>query len=175
MADLTALAFQSAVSISASELHGLVCGLAVGGAGDSLIAHLAEIVGGHALSDQRTVEEFVTVSIDELRSEELIFSPLLPGDDAALRERVEAIAEWCAGFLVALAAASGAGPGVDAMGIDGLPEEVNEIVADFAAISEADYAEDAAASSAEHDFVHVVEYVKVGVLLMWSLLDRDRE
>ncbi len=110
------------------------------------------------------------------------FEPLLPGDDAALEDRLEALGQWCGSFLAGLAA------GLARRGVGSLsdtPEEVREIVGDFAAIARIDAAAGAepgpkedvggAADAAEADYMQLTEFVKVGALLITSTLGHDAD
>lgn len=112
------------------------------------------------------------------------FAPLLPGDDAVLAERLEALGQWCGGFLAGLAAGlarRGAGS------LEDCPEEVREIVRDFAAIARVDplstgagaaavdTGERRAGESEEADLVELEEFVKVGVLLIMTSLANERD
>ena len=39
------------------------------------------------------------VILQDLHSDEFEFNPLLPADEDGLRERIDALAEWCIGFM----------------------------------------------------------------------------
>lgn len=176
MSDLTALALNAAHRLSVAELHGAVCGFAVsaGSGGTAFpLADLVALVGVDALTDEVALDEFVAATLAELRADDLRFMPLLPDDDVVLALRLDALAEWCAGFLAALGAALAADTGSGAA----LPDELQEIVADLQAISEVDAdlpADEADAPDAlEAEFVELQEFVKVGVLLIMSVLDDD--
>lgn len=173
MTDLTALALNAAHQLPVAELHGAVCGLAVCHGQALPLQDLVELIGVEALTDQVSVERFVQASLEDLQAEDMSFAPLLPPDDAALEERLEALGQWCGSFLAGFAAGL-ARQGVGS--IDDTPDEVREIVRDFAAISQVDPAStpDAdgphagAAQRAEADFVELEEFVKVGALLIMS-------
>jgi uncharacterized protein YgfB (UPF0149 family) len=181
MADLTALALNAAETLSVAELHGVVCGLAIWQGEDFQFQELVDLVGTDALTDESSVEVFVSASVNELLAEDLSFSPLLPEDDADFDLRLEALAEWCAGFLAGFGAA-GTARGLGSL--EELPDEVQEIVSDLSAITEIDvesYAESSGAqtlntkteeSGAEADLMQIQEFVKVGVLLILGMLVR---
>ena len=102
-------------------------------------------------------------------SEDLSFAPLLPDDDALMEERLSALAHWCQSFLTGLAA------GLSRRGIQSLkalPDEAQEIIQDFAAIAqlETELADDEP-EEGEASFVELEEYVKVGALLVTSLIN----
>lgn len=179
MTDLTALALNAAHQLPVAELHGAVCGL-VACHGDAFpLQDLVELVGADAVTDRVAVERFVNAAISDLEAEELTFAPLLPGDDVALEDRLEALGQWCGSFLAGLAAGL-ARQGIGSL--DDMPEEVREIVRDFAAIARIDAsAPDAgeatpgAAEAAETDYAELEEFVKVGVLLITSTLRDDAD
>ncbi|MCZ6458483.1 MAG: UPF0149 family protein [Gammaproteobacteria bacterium] len=204
MSDLYALALNSirdqAQSLSISELHGAVVGIGVCGA--FTLQSLVDLLGVDALSDENDVEAFVSASLENLFADDMSFALLLPEDYAALDARVTAIGEWTGSFLAGLVVGLGEG---EAESFASLPEEVQEIVRDFSAITEIDLPGDAVAAGidaaatkekvaagidaaaakekvaagidaadpreeAEADLMQVQEFVKVGVLLVMSLL-----
>lgn len=174
MPDLTALALNAASQLPVAELHGAVCGLAACHGDDVPIEDLVGLLGVDALSDEASVQAFVSAAAADLAAEDMSFMPLLPEDDVALADRLEALGQWCGSFLAGLAA------GLARRGIGTLedcPDEVKEIVRDFAAIAQVD----AAASpddqpnqqAAETDYAELQEFVKVGALLISSTLAED--
>jgi uncharacterized protein len=180
--DLRVLALNAAQQLPVAELHGVVCGLAVCYGDDLPLQDLVELVGADALTDERSVASFVAASLEALEADDLRFAPLLPEDDADLALRVEALGQWCGSFLAGLAAAlarRGAG------NLDDCPEEVGEIVADFTAISRIDAdalsqeaeagLEGAGLDGAEADLLELREFVKVGVLLIMSVLRNEAD
>ena len=172
MADLTALALGAVESLSVAEIHGAVCGMAVGSGGTIELDSLVELVGIEALRDEHSVGEFVIAAVEDLLAEDLSFAPLLPDDDVSLPLRLEALGEWCGGFLAGFAA----GTGLQGAGEERLPEEAREIIGDFAVIANVDVSEVGDAEdpeSAERDFAEVYEFVKVGTLLLRSLMSAE--
>lgn len=183
MSDLTALALNAAHQLPVAELHGAVCGLGVCHGEATPVSDLVALLGVEALTDQASVETFVAASVDALEAEDMSFAPLLPGDDTALADRLEALGQWCSSFLAGFAAGlarRGAGS------LDDCPDEVREIVRDFSAIAQVD-ADEAAetagaetagaergADAAEGDFAELQEFVKVGTLLIMSSLGSNR-
>ncbi|HEX7036756.1 MAG TPA: UPF0149 family protein [Pseudomonadales bacterium] len=183
--DLTALALNAAHQLPVAELHGAVCGLAACHGEDVPIEDVVALLGVDSLTDEAAVREFVSAAAADLAAEDMSFMPLLPEDDVALEDRLEALGQWCASFLAGLAAGL-ARRGVGTL--DSCPDEVKEIVRDFAAIAQVDplgstvdpsgSAGDAQGSSerreaAEQDFVELEEFVKVGALLISSTLAED--
>jgi uncharacterized protein len=180
--DLEPLALNAAHQLPLAELHGAVCGLAVCYGDDLPLQELVELLGVDALTDQRSVARFVAASLEELEADDLRFTPLLPDEDADLAPRVEALGQWCGSFLAGLAAGmAGRGAG----SLDDCPEEVREIVDDFTAISRIDaealseeaglQGAEAGLQGAEADLLELQEFVKVGVLLIMSVLRNEAD
>jgi uncharacterized protein len=174
--DLAALAHAAAHELPAAELHGVVCGLSVCFGDDLPLEELVELVGPDTLSDQRSVAAFVAVTLQDLEADDMRFAVLLPADDAGLAARSEALGQWCGSFLAGLAA------GLARRGygdLDDCPEEVREIVEDFGAIARIDAAAladlqgNSDEDEVEADFLELQEFVKVGVLLIVSVLKNE--
>lgn len=161
LADLAALAADAGPFISESELHGAVCGLVAGGAdslkngGDSLLQELIDLLGSDALADADSIDAFVQASSEALLAEDLGFQPLLPGDEAAVADRVQAVAEWCGAFAAGYGAAGGASD----------DEQSEELLRDFIAISGVGM-EDEDEDTAEESLLELEQYAKVGALLL---------
>lgn len=93
-----------------------------------------------------------------LSSQDFGFQLLLPDDTVGLAARVEALGNWCQGFLLGISHA-----GVS--DIQSLPGELSEIVKDFLNISQAESFELADEEQDEAAYMELVEYVRVGVQL----------
>lgn len=166
MADLTALALAAADGLRVEELHGAVCGLAMARDGRLRMQDLVDLLGTDSLTDQQAVEAFVHASLDALLAEDLSFNPLLPEEDAPLDARAAGLGEWCSSFLAGFAMVVARRTDYDP---DSLPVEVQEIVSDFTAISQVDV-ESSMTADDEADFAQLQEFVKVGVLLVMSMM-----
>ena len=109
------------------------------------------------------------MTLEGLFDPDLSFQPLLPADDVDLERRVQALARWCAGFLYGLSADG-------SFDINNLSGEVREVVNDLTELSRAGLtAEDADNESAEADYAELVEYVRVGVQMVFLELQPGRE
>lgn len=99
-----------------------------------------------------------------LDSEELAFQPALPRDDEPLGDRTEALGAWCAGFLAGLGLA-GIGDFESIFSVDTV-----EFLTDLREMSriELDPDED---SAAERAYVELVEYMRIGVIVVREELD----
>ena len=103
------------------------------------------------------------IALAGLVQPDMEFEPLLPPDTESLEERTQALAEWCQGFLYGL----GAGSIPDA---SELPGEVGEVVRDFIEITHADVDVDQGEESNENAYAELVEFVRVGVQLLFEEL-----
>ncbi len=148
-----------------------MCGLAAWGTDLFPVQALVDLIGADVLTDEASVTRFIEAAIDDLFAEDMRFMPLLPEDDTPMALRLEALGLWCGGFLAGLGAGFGAGSAV-AQDPQDLPEQAQEIVEDFAAIAEIDVESSGAGSreQAEAELAELQEFVKVGALLLASLL-----
>jgi len=157
------------LGVSASDLHGSLTGyLCAGGQAGAdnwldALALDADIVNGH---DEPSLSLLYRHCRDQLDDTDLGFEPMLPGDDVAIELRAEALVEWCRGFLggVGLAGVTGVKGGISA--------EAGEIMQDFGTIagSSFDYA---GGEEDETALAEVLEFVRVGVLLLYSELEPE--
>jgi hypothetical protein len=136
-----------------------------------------------AASAIETLRDAETLSWQTLSAADFVFEPLLPAAELVLSERVAALAAWCGGFLSGLGlggeelmqstmredTSGGAEHGT-------MPDTLAEVLADFSQISraglDADDIEDAA--QADFNLAELVEYVRVGVQLVFEELEPCR-
>jgi uncharacterized protein YgfB (UPF0149 family) len=149
----------------AAEAHGTLAGCLCGASAFRFEDWLREILpegqaGPEALA---TLQELYAATAGALLQPDMEFELLLPEDDQAIAVRTAALAQWCQGFLYGL----GAGAIPDA---STLPGEVGEIVRDFVEISRAsvDARQDEEAN--ESAYSELVEFVRVGVQLLFEEL-----
>lgn len=102
----------------------------------------------------------------DLAGDDLHFALLLPDDQAALQERVAALSEWCQGFLYGFGA-SGTLPRTD------LSDEVQEFLTDLAELTRVD-AQSEMGETEEEAYAELVEYVRMGVQLIFAELSAAR-
>jgi uncharacterized protein len=96
----------------------------------------------------------------QLRSDELTFSLLLPDDHLPLVERVQALMNWCTGFLFGLHLEQ-------LFATTQLDADMQAFLNDISAISQlALPSQDD--NSDEADYMHVLEYVRMGVLTLYQ-------
>ncbi len=181
------------VIYAASEIHGVLCGLLCvkgyvsyddwiallheeqkiqprwfkEGISDDNPAGLQPDAEETATSEWGLLQDLYDETLTQLNDDDYGFSLLLPDDEQPLRRRTEALVEWCDGFLFGL----GAGEIKD---FAQLPDDVNEISHDLAEISRA-YHEDETTEADEVAYTELVEYVRVGVLVIYEALQVTRE
>lgn len=109
------------------------------------------------------LEQLYAVTADSLGGTDMEFEPLLPSDAQPIAARTTALAEWCQGFLYGLGAGSIADAGR-------LPGEVGEFVRDLAQITCASVDAGESEDSNESAYTELVEFVRVGVQLLFEEL-----
>ena len=149
----------------AAEVHGLLCGLlcAAGRLEETAWANQvfteADTRSVAQQQGRAAVQSLAAWTQEAMNDPVLSMDLLLPAEGQPLFERTAALAEWCQGYLLGLAAG---GLREDAA----LPEDVAELIRDFTEISRAGFDVDEDDEDDEVAFSEVVEYVRVGVLLI---------
>ncbi len=173
--------------VSATAGHGLLCGLicarnyveceawvalmdeenldqltssdpeALIAAGNSRLRH------PEAAEESKLLQQLHRETLRQFGNGEYDFYPLLPDDDAPLQQRTEALAEWCQCFLFGIAAGG-------VKDFSTLPEPVDEICRDLVDFSQAGHGPTKETEQDEFAYVELVEYVRVGVQLIFEEL-----
>ncbi|NND64862.1 MAG: UPF0149 family protein [Gammaproteobacteria bacterium] len=110
------------------------------------------------------VEAIVSEQRQQLAAEDFDFQLLLPDDDTALSDRVEALTAWCQSFVTGLGLA-----GID--GESSLKGECKEIYDDLMSMTHADASLDESEEEAEAAFAELVEFVRVAAQLFFAQQD----
>ncbi|QKT03124.1 UPF0149 family protein [Ectothiorhodospiraceae bacterium 2226] len=151
--------------VPAAEVHGTLCGMICARGAVEPEAWLADVAGaaqaGDLLGqdDRRTLLALHRATSGQLADPELGFAPLLPPDEARLAARTEALGDWCQGFLFGLTRDG-------ARDLKRLPEQSMEVVKDLVNIARVTEYEQHEREEDEAAFVEIVEYVRMGVLLI---------
>ncbi|EED31876.1 hypothetical protein NOR53_3369 [gamma proteobacterium NOR5-3] len=163
--DLANALLEQGEMLSPAELHGCLCGLLGGGLRGGEAALLAELeqtldIALHgSLADD--VASLRTTAIESLGEGSFDFQPLLPDDELELSQRIEAMAQWCRGFLSGYAQARVKSEG---QGEAVLPDSA-EALRDFAAIAQAAVDDDDQDSNAAEDaYYELLEYLRVAAM-----------
>ena len=157
----------------ASESHGTLCGVLCSGV-DGAAAWLDHILGEDAAAGQaadqcrRALAALRDSTRTALDAGALEFTPLLPDDESALSERTAALGEWCQGFLY------GVGLAGESIKLDALPDEAGEVLRDMGQIAQAGFEGEGASEEDEAAYTEIVEYLRVGVQLLYEELQPGR-
>ena len=159
--------------IGAAEMHGMVCGALVAPAEADESLLLRELLGdtepGDLLYDEcrRTLLECRDAAAGQLASAHFGFDLMLPADTETLSRRTEALASWCGGFLYGL----GVGGLDEQQPLSGDAQELLQDLSEFTRmrIDPGDHA------AQEQAFMELVEYVRMGVLLLREELAGQRD
>ena len=153
----------------AAEAHGTLTGCLCAVVAYRFEDWLIEILpdGGADADASDQLREVYKGTEEALGRGELRFTPLLPEDEQPLDTRASALGEWCQGFLYGL----GAGQIGDATK---LPGEVGEIVRDLSEITRVGVDGGETLESNENAYTELVEFVRVGVQLVFEELERLR-
>jgi len=151
---------------SPSELHGLLCGKLCGGERmplgiwESTAWEFLDVVGDPGDVISSMVTSLYSVTLQQLNSDNFDLQLLLPDDDVELGQRLQALGQWCHGFLSGIGSAGIAGESE-------LSADAADSLRDFAAIVQIGVDDDCEEQQAEGDFVEVSEYVKVAALNLY--------
>jgi uncharacterized protein len=160
-------ALEAAHSLAeASEAHGTLAGCLCTTIAYRFEDWLAEILPDGRADPQatQTLRELFERTAGALGTDQMEFSPLLPTDAEPIDARASALGLWCQGFLYGL----GASPLSDARQ---LPGEVGEIVRDLSEITRVGVDTTDSLESNEGAYAELVEFVRVGVQLLFEELE----
>jgi uncharacterized protein YgfB (UPF0149 family) len=108
------------------------------------------------------------LTTETLSGAEMSFEPLLPEDAQPLDERATALSQWCVGFLYGLGSGS-------IQDLSKLPGEVGEVVRDFDELTRVGVGAGESEEENESAYAELVEFVRVGVQLVFEELASLRE
>lgn len=148
-----------------AELHGLLCGLLCADPDlgrERWLAHARDdLVEDLDVSDdtQTVLLKLFDYGAAQLNDPDGAVAPLLPDDETPLRQRTEALGLWCQGFLYGL--------GLGEPGRRGrLSPESQEFLRDATEIAQVGFDADESDETDEIAYAEVVEYLRVGLLLI---------
>ncbi|MGB1581276.1 MAG: UPF0149 family protein, partial [Nevskiales bacterium] len=142
------------------EYHGILCGMLCYRDDAPQDLGLAAQPEAMAAAQDDCLRELRESSLKQLQNAHVEFMLMLPDDDAPLDVRVEALANWCDGFLHGLASTS-------QLDIRELSDDAQELVRDFTELSRAGVEAEADSEEDERDYAELVEFVRVGAQLMF--------
>jgi hypothetical protein len=184
-AELGAALDELELGVDAAEYHGGICGalcaLGSGASNSWLRATRSSEIADPDLTN--TLLNAEATAWKALAGPDFEFHPVLPEGEVSLSARVDALALWCQGFLsglglggenvaTVLAAPASPSPKANGQGRGG----ITEILADLAEISKARLGDEDMqdAAQAGFDLEALVEYVRVGVQLIFDELEGRR-
>jgi uncharacterized protein YgfB (UPF0149 family) len=147
-----------------AEAHGTLAGALCSSRDYGLIEWLREILPDDSPEDVAlrgsVLQNVYDSMVRSLGGADASFEPLLPDDDAPLTERADALSSWCQGFLYGLGSGTTGDPGT-------VSTEAGEIIRDLTEITHVGV--DAGEETEENEvaFAEVVEFVRVGVQLLF--------
>ena len=147
-----------------AEAHGTLAGALCSSREYGLIEWLHEILPEDSPDEDAlqgsVLQNVYDAMVRTLSGVESDFEPLLPDDDAPLSERADALSLWCQGFLYGLGSGAAADPAQ-------VSNEAGEIIRDLTEITHVGV--DAGEENEENEiaFAEVVEFVRVGVQLLF--------
>lgn len=152
-----------------SELHGALCGRLAAGARIQQSDWLGLVCEHMGLpptggEDSTQLHDFMVnaydLALEQLKSADMSFTPLLPDDDYAIEQRLEALIAWVRGFLEGMALAAGESLGQ-------APDEIRELIEDLVAISQLSD-EEQQDDENEQQLMEIIEYVRLGALSVFT-------
>jgi uncharacterized protein YgfB (UPF0149 family) len=147
-----------------AEAHGTLAGALCSSRDYGLIEWLREILPDEsddaAVLQSSVLQNVYHSMVRTLVGNDADFAPLLPDDDTPLRERADALSLWCQGFLYGLGSGTTPDPGK-------VSTEAGEIIRDLTEITHVGVEADEENEENEAAFAEVVEFVRVGVQLLF--------
>lgn len=162
------------IDMLASEIHGIACGLLAGNSSADKIKWVQELVpelDSQNVLQKDAIREMGRLFDDAqsgLQDSEFRFELFLPEDDSSLATRMEALQDWCQGFVLGMTMAG-------VKDYSKLPEDSKDLMEDFVNIGtsgEFDYEDE---QESEVAFTDVSQYVRVGTLLINEELQPMRQ
>jgi len=157
-----------------AEVHGLLSALLCT-SDDAQAIWLAELMpefeeGDLLQAENRTLLEGIAAVVKvQLQGADFSYELLLPEDGESMGRRLNALGQWCQGFYLGLGIAG-------IKDLEQLPEDSREIVHDMTEIAQIDsYDNEQGGDVSEEDenaYFELVEYLRVGVLLIFEELSK---
>ena len=160
--DINAIIVKANSDFSAAESHGMAVGmLCVNSRAETgfWLQEMQQDGVEFSADDLTTLENLFEDTRTLLISDEFTFEPLLPDDSAPFDEQVEALRNWCQGFLY----------GIGTAAPTDWPKEIQEVVKDIAEFTKLEAsAED---EDAKNDLMELNEYLRAAVIFIQAELN----
>jgi uncharacterized protein YgfB (UPF0149 family) len=165
--DINAIIVKIDADLSAAESHGMAVGMLCVNNRTGPGYWLSELLhegGDFNVEDKAILEDMFGETRSLLASDEFTFELLLPDEDAPLSEQIEALGQWCQGFLFGLGSTSATSDPTA-----NWSDDIREIVKDIAEFTKLDT--DAESEDAENDFMEITEYLRAAVIFLYTELN----
>ena len=168
--ELSELLSRARAMVNASECHGFLCGqVCISGIPDDELWQ--EFLDVQTRDDELVYECYFSINslvmdiTSYMQSRDFDFQLLLPDPDTPLEERVDALADWCHGFL------NGFGVGREFNDV-ALSEACQEILEDYSRICRAGLDENTDEED-EWALADLVEYVRMSTIMIFDETDSN--
>ena len=168
--ELSRLLAGAGAEAPASACHGFLCGQICASEfpDEELWMEFLDVQRRDDATAEHVYEGVRSLAADiesQFQQEDFGFQLLLPDDDQGLAERVDALGEWCNGFLQGFTLGA---EQLDAA----MTEDCREVLDDLAVI--ANVSVEQPGDGDEGELVEVVEYVRVGVMTLFEAARHGR-
>lgn len=159
--------------MSVAECHGILTGWLCAARGltrEQWLGHVVpDLAAGDVLAQEAadTLEGLRQAVVAQLNDALLDFQPLLPADDQPLAERVEALGEWCQGYLLGMSLGG-------LKDVAKMPGDSGEVLRDLVQLSRAGSYDVGEEEEDEEAYTELLEYVRTAVLLVNEELNPTR-
>jgi uncharacterized protein len=158
------------IPLSASELHGILCGYLCTTFDIEGQSYLKSLYAGKdQVKETFAVESLLMlfdVSAYQIQAQDFKFQLLLPDDDEPLWERAKAFGNWCNGFNRGFTSTN--------TDINTIDDETKEALFHISEFSEIDYQSLDIDEDDEKAFMEVSEYVRMAVLMVHAELNTEK-
>ncbi len=160
------IVIQSDAGLSAAEAHGMATGMLCVTEHIESVQWLGELL--HDVAAVTDKDKALLVRLFEetrrlLASEEFEFDLFLPDEEVSLSEQVEALKNWCRGFLF--------GAGAGSVAASNWPDDVREILKDITECTRLDT--EVEGEEDENALMEVTEFLRSAVLLLRAELSNN--
>jgi hypothetical protein len=153
------------LGVGPSDLHGSLIGyLCAGGRTD--VRHWLRALEIDSPPNAESLDRVFADCTASLDDPELRFEPLLPDSETPIDTRADALVDWCRGFLGGLGLGGKSGTSVS--------DDASEILRDLGTIAGSRF-EYENAEEDESALAEVIEFVRVGVLLLHSQMGAPQQ
>lgn len=156
----------------AAEAQGLICGILCALGRVDKASWVQQVIGEAADPGDLLMHE-VKEQLDALYQESMLslydedygFQMFLPDDEASIEERIQAISEWCQGFLLGFSMRS-----LESID-DESRQEIEALLEDFVEVTRIDAEASEDDNEDEESLLEIEEYIRMGVIFIFTSLN----